>query len=209
MSVLAPNIEFSRVASDEQIERTVQALGANNFHTVVVNDRDEAREAVLALLPKGAQVHSGASRTLDEIGVTAALQEPADYESLRPRIFQMDRQTQADEIRRLGAAPDYMVGSVHAVTEAGQLVAASASGSQLGPYVSGAGHVVLAVGAQKIVPTLQDALRRIEEYSFPLEDARAQEAYGFHSAVAKILILNREFFPGRVDVVLIKESIGF
>jgi hypothetical protein len=121
----------------------------------------------------------------------------------------MDRQTQADEIRRLGAAPDVMLGSVHAVTETGSLIAASMSGSQLGPYVSGAGKVILVVGTQKIVADLEEGLRRINEYAFPLEDARAQEAYGVHSGVNKVLIVNREINPGRVTVVLVGQAIGF
>ena len=121
----------------------------------------------------------------------------------------MDRATQADEIRRLTASPDVMLGSVHAVTETGSLVAASASGSQLGPYVSGAGKVILVVGTQKIVPDLEDALRRIDEYVFPLEDARAQAAYGVHSGVNKVLIVNREWIPDRITVVLCDQALGF
>ena len=91
----------------------------------------------------------------------------------------------------------------------GSLVAASASGSQLGPYASGAGKVILVVGTQKIVPDLEDALRRIDEYAFPLEDARAQAAYGMHSGVNKVLIINREITPGRITVVLVDEVLGF
>jgi hypothetical protein len=121
----------------------------------------------------------------------------------------MDRQTQADDIRRLGAAPDVMLGSVHAVTETGSLVAASMGGGQLGPYVSGAGRVILLVGTQKIVSDLEEGLRRINEYSFRLEDARAQAAYGIHSAVNKVVIINGEYVPGRITVVFIDEVLGF
>ena len=102
-----------------------------------------------------------------------------------------------------------MLGSVHAVSETGSLVAASMSGSQLGPYAIGAGRVILVVGTQKIVPDLEEGLRRIDEYAFPLEDARAQEAYGIHSAVNKVLIINREITPGRITVVLVDEVLGF
>jgi len=121
----------------------------------------------------------------------------------------MDRATQADEIRRLTAAPNVMLGSIHAVTETGSLMAASMGGSQLGPYVSGAGKVILVVGTQKIVSDLEEGLRRINEYSFPLEDARAQAAYGIHSAVNKVLTINREIVPERVTVVLVDEPLGF
>jgi L-lactate utilization protein LutC len=120
---------------------------------------------------------------------------------MRPRIWSMDRKTQAADIHRLTASPELMLGSVHAVTEAGSLVAASSSGSQLGPYAAGAQRVILVVGTQKIVANLDEALRRIKEYAFPLEDARAQAAYGIHSGINKILIVNREIAPGRITVV--------
>src|SRR5205823_13686549 len=111
------------------------------------------------------------------------------YDPLRPRMFSMDRETQADEIRRLTSSPDVMLGSVHAVTETGSLVTASASGSQLGPYAAGAGTVILVVGTQKIVSDLEEAHRRIDEYAFPPEDARAQAAYGMRSGVNNVLII--------------------
>jgi hypothetical protein len=102
-----------------------------------------------------------------------------------------------------------VVGSVHAVTESGQVLIASASGSQLGPYVSGGGRVVWVVGVQKLVGTLEEAFQRLEEHVFPLEDARAMQAYGVHSAIAKVLLVNRELVPGRTTVVLVRESLGF
>jgi len=154
-------------------------------------------------------VHQGASQTLDVLGITHEIEKSGRYAALRPRIWSMDRQTEADEIRRLGAAPDVMLGSVHAVTETGSLLAASMSGSQLGPYGSGAGRVILVVGTQKIVSDLEEGLRRVEEYAFPLEDARAQAAYGVHSGVNKVLIINREITPGRITVVFVDEVIGF
>ena len=154
-------------------------------------------------------MHQGASRSLEASGIADEIERSGRYEPLRARVFSMDRATQADEIRRLSASPDVMLGRVHAVTETGALVAASASGSQLGPYVSGAGKVILVVGTQKIVSDLEDALRRIDEYVFPLEDARAQAAYGVHSGVNKVLIVNREWTADRITVVLCDEALGF
>ena len=51
--------------------------------------------------------------------------------------------------------------------------------------------------------------RRVYEHALPLEDARAYEAYGIHSAVNKLLIINREITPGRITVVLVDEVLGF
>jgi acyl-CoA hydrolase len=120
----------------------------------------------------------------------------------------MDRQTQADEIRRLTSSPDYMAGSVHALTEDGHVIVASAGGSQLGPYVSGAGKVIWVVGAQKIVKDLEEGFRRLNEYVFPLEDARIYKIMGRHSSLNKLLVFNQER-PGRITIILVKQKLGY
>jgi hypothetical protein len=200
---------WGTVPDDARVKRTVAALEANGIAVHRAADAAEAKGVVLGLIPDGSEVHSGASQTLDVIGITEEIEKSSRYQPLRPRIWSMDRETQGDEIRRLGAAPDVMLGSVHAVTETGSLVAASMSGSQLGPYISGAGRVILVVGTQKIVADLEEGLHRIDEYAYPLEDARAQAAYGIRSGVNKILVINREITPGRITVVLVDEVLGF
>jgi hypothetical protein len=201
--------EFGTQADDARVTRTAAALEANGISVLRAADAAEAKRAVLQLIPDGSQVHHGASRSLEVSGLIDEVEKSGRFDPVRPRIGSLDRTTEADEIRRLSAAPDVMLGSVHAVTETGSLLAASMGGSQLGPYVGGAGRVILVVGTQKIVSDLQEGLRRIDEYAFPLEDARAQAAYGIHSAVNKVLIINREIVPGRITVVLVDEVLGF
>jgi hypothetical protein len=201
--------QFNTRPNETRVRRTAAALEANGMTVLRAADSPEAKRIVLGLIPDGSQVHHGASQTLEVIGITDELENSGRYDAVRPRMLSMDRTTQADEIRRLGAAPHIMLGSVHALTETGSLLTASMSGSQLGPYASGAGRVILVMGTQKIVPDLDEGLRRIEEYSFPLEDARAQAAYGIHSAVSKVLIINREITSGRITVVLVDEVLGF
>ena len=196
-------------ANDGRVKRTMTALEANGFTVLRASDAAAAKRIVLELIPDASPVHQGASQTLDVLGITYEIEKSGRYAALRPRIWSMDRETEAQEIRRLGAAPDVMLGSVHAVTETGSLLAASMSGSQLGPYVSGAGRVILVVGTQKIVPDLEQGLLRINEYAWRLEDARAQAAYGIRSAVNKVVIINREITPGRITVVLVDEVLGF
>jgi len=200
---------FGTLAEDARVRRASAALEANGIGVLRAANAAEAKEIVLGLIPDGSEVHHGASMSLDVAGITDEIDKSGRYESVRPRIFSMDRQTRADEIRRLSSAPDVMLGSVHAATETGSLIAASMGGSQLGPYVSGAGRVILVVGTQKVVSDLEEGLRRIHEYAFPLEDARAQAAYGIHSAVNKVLIINREITPGRITVVFVDEVLGF
>jgi hypothetical protein len=200
---------FATLAEEARVERTAAALEANGISVLRAADSAEAKGIVLGLVPEGSQVYHGASESLDVSGITEEIDKSGRYGPIRPRIWSMDRKTQADDIRRMMSAPDVMLGSVHAVTETGSLVAASMGGSQLGPYVSGAGRVILVVGTQKIVSDLEEGLRRIDEYAFPLEDARAQAAYGVHSGVNKVLIINREITPGRITVVLVDEVLGF
>jgi hypothetical protein len=200
---------FATPADERRVKRAAAALEANGMTVLRASDAADAKRIVLGLIPDGTQVHHGASQSLEVSGIADEIEKSGRYEPIRPRIWSMDRKTQADDIRRLTASPEVMLGSVHAVTETGSLLAASMGGSQLGPYASGAGRVILVVGTQKIVSYLEEGLRRIEEYAFPLEDARAQAAYGVHSGVNKVLIINREITPGRITVVLVDEVLGF
>jgi len=215
ISELEPNLDpsisrrFGTVADEPRVKRTVAALEANGITVLRAPDAAAAKRIVLDLIPDGSQVYHGASQTLNVVGIADEIDKSGRYEPLRPQIWSMDRKTEANEIRRLGAAPDVMLGSVHAVTETGSLLAASMSGSQLGPYVSGAGRVILVVGTQKIVRDLEEGLLRINEYAYRLEDARAQAAYGIRSAVNKVVVINREITPGRITVVLVDEVLGF
>jgi hypothetical protein len=201
--------EFAQVSSRDRLAAVAEALGRNGISAFVVESGVEARRMVASLIPQGAAVFNNTSRTLESIGVADDIERSGRYEPLRVRLFQMDREMQGREMRALAATPDYVVGSVHAVTEAGSLLIASASGSQLGPIVSGAEHVIFVIGAQKIVADLESGIRRISEYSLPLEDRRAREAYGVPSGVNNILIINNSVAPDRVTAILVPEALGF
>jgi acyl-CoA hydrolase len=190
------------------IERVAEALRGHNIETIVVDTADEARTAVLAMIPDGAEVYTGKSKTLEDTGLFAELVESGRYDSVRTHLFAMDRATQGREIRKLIAAPDYMLGSVAALTEDGALVAASATGSQLGPYAASAGRVILIVGSQKIVPDLDAAFRRINEVSFPYENEQVRARLGVDTVLEKILVIYGEWRAGRTTVVLVREHVG-
>lgn len=200
---------FGAPASAERLERTVEALRANGFTAELLDDAEAARARVEELIPQGATVFTGASETLRLSGITRDIEEGGHCEAIRPRVLTMDRATESDRIRRLVATPDVFVAGVTAVTETGSLVIASASGSQLPASAGGAGRAIWVVGAQKVVPDLNTALRRVEEHALPLESERAQAVYGQPSAVNRLLILNAEPQPGRGTVLLLREAIGY
>jgi hypothetical protein len=206
---LVPNKEFTRLATDEQIARAARALEAHNIHTIVVDTGEEARKLVLELLPEGAEVYANQSKTLEKLGLTAEIDRSGRYDAVRPKVLALDRKTQADEIRVLRSRPKYIVGSVHAVTEDGRVLTASFGGSQLGAYAYGSAKVIWVIGAQKIVKGLDEGFRRIEEYSYPLEDERLRAVLGVPTAIGKVLVTNLEAMPGRVTAIIVKEELGY
>ena len=201
-------VDFAAPATEAELEKLAGNLRERNFEVVIVQDGEEARTEVLKRIPDGASVHSGKSKTIEDAGLFEELMENERYDFIRKRTMKMDRATQREEMRKAGAAPDVMLGSVHAVTEAGQLVITSASGSQIGPIASGAGHLILVIGSQKIVPDLDSAFTRINEHVFPYEDARLREQIGVGTKITRTLILESDFMPGRTTIVLVRQPLG-
>jgi hypothetical protein len=199
---------FTTVPDEHTLQATVVALEEHGFSVEVVDDLETARDAVLARIPQGSSVMTNTSVTLADTGIADAINNGGPYESARNRMFALDFETQAQQMKAIGGAPDYALGSVHAITRDGTLVIASASGSQLASYAWGAANVIFVVGAQKLVPTVEAARERIYQHSLVLEDARAIAAYGQHSQVGKVLEIHQEL-PGRIHIVLIREAVGF
>ncbi|WP_243719514.1 LUD domain-containing protein [Actinomadura sp. KC06] len=204
-----PATSFADPVPARRLERAAAALTAHGFTVEILDDAAAARSRVKDLIPEGAGVLTGASETLRLSGIEADINAGGRYRAVRPRVLAMDRATQSDEIRRLSATPDVIVGSVHAVTETGSLVIASGSGSQLPGYAGGAARAIWVVGAQKVVPDLSTALRRVEDHCLPLESARTQALHGWPSTVNRLLVLNAEHNSGRGIVLLLRETIGF
>jgi acyl-CoA hydrolase len=208
MSTTTASDRFTALPDDQTLAATVVALDEHGFSVDIVDDLEGAREAVLARIPRGSTVMTNTSVTLQETGIAEAINDGGPYESARNKLMALDFGTQLAEMKAIGGQPDYALGSVHAITRDGTLVVASASGSQLASYAWGAANVILAVGAQKLVPSLEAAHERINQYSLKLEDARAVAAYGQNSFVGKILEIHQEL-PGRIHVVLIRQQVGF
>lgn len=201
---------WSTIPEQSIIETTIAALKANGIEALVVETGAEAKEKALEFVPKGAEVMTMTSVTADTIGLTKELNESGSFRAVRDKLYALDPKTQKREQKRLGAAPEYTVGSVHAVTQDGEVMVASNTGSQLPAYAYGSDHVIWVVGAQKIVKDLDSGFQRIKEHTLPLESERARKAYGADgSNISKMLIFNKEITPGRLTLIFIKENIGF
>jgi hypothetical protein len=209
MTTPMPTTSFAEPVTAQRLERAAAALTAHGFTVEILDGAAAARARIKDLIPEGASVFTGASETLRLSGIDEDINASGRYDAIRARGQTMDRTTQLAEIWRLISTPDVIVGSVHAVTETGSLVIASASGSQLPGYAGGSRRAIWVVGAQKVVPDLSTALRRVEEHCLPLESDRAMKVYGTPSAINRLLILNAELEPGRGTVLLLREAIGF
>lgn len=203
--------DWKQKATQATIQKTIEALKANGITAELVETGEEAKEKVLSLIPKGAEVMTMTSVTLQTIGVTDAINASGEYNSVKNELMKLNRETDSLKMQKLGSAPEYTLGSVHAVTEDGEVVIASNTGSQMAAYVYGSPHVIWVVGTQKIVPTVDAGIKRIYEHILPLESVRLNKQYNITtgSFVSKLLIFNREVNPTRLHIIFVNEELGF
>lgn len=204
--------KWDQLADKQTVDKTIKALKSNGIKAQFVETAKEAKELVLKFIPAGSEVMTMSSTTLDTIGLAQKINSTSSrFKPVRDKLYTMDRATEAAEMNRLGAAPQYALGSVHAVTEDGHVIIASNTGSQLPAYAYAAMHVIWVVGTQKIVKDTDEGMKRIYEYVLPEESDRANKAYSITtgSFVSKLLIINREITPGRVTVIFVGEKVGF
>lgn len=201
---------FNKKADKKTIAKTIEALKGHGINTVLVENLKEAKQVVIDEIPKKSEVMTMVSVTLDEAEISKEIDESGNYKSVRSELYKLDQSKDSDKMRKLAAAPDYVVGSANAVSEEGALYWASATGSQLGVYAYTAGKVILVVGVNKIVKNREEAIVRIYDYILPIESERARKAYGVSgSAVNKLLEISGEVNPARILVILVNDIVGY
>ncbi len=207
-------MDYTQLASEESITKVVVGLKERGFEPMVVATKEEALEKIKELIPAGASVMNGASKTLEQVGYIEYLkagQHP--WRNLHASILAEKDPAAQQVLRRQSLTSDYYLGSVHGLAQTGEMLIASNTGSQLPHIVYSSPNLILVVSTQKIVPTLEDAHKRLWEHVVPLEDVRMKEVYGPESGtnVSKVFEFRKEqAFNGRkVYVLLVKESLGF
>ena len=201
---------WNRIPAEEVVAETANAVRERGIRVIRARDAGEALDALTRIMPRGAEVMNGSSTTLIEIGYEALLSSGrTGWTDLHDRITAENDDGKRAELRRKSVTADYFISGANAIAQTGEIVACDMSGSRVGAWPFAAGHLILVCGTNKIVPTLEDALRRIREYACPLEDARARKAYGTPSRIGKCVILAHEKAEGRVTLILIDESLGY
>lgn len=202
MSSLAPYNEAA-------LARTVEALQARNMHVLVAETREAALDALIQLLPAGAEICDSTSETLDAIGFTAYVRSNPRYTNLHDRYEAATDPTTRNELRRRASIAEYFIGSVQAIAETGEIFISSSSGSQLAPYVYAARQVILVVGVQKIVPTFDAAMQRVRGHTLVRHDQWLADMGRTPTPIGKLGIIEYESQPERLTVLLVKESLGW
>ena len=199
----------TNLADEAAVQRTIDALKARNMDAVVVDNGAEALAFLKDMLPDGADIYTNTSETLDSIGFTAyATHNPKFHNHHDDQAAETDPQKQRD-IRRRATLADYFIGSVQAIAESGEVVVASGSGSQIPAYAFNATYVIWVVGVQKICSTLEEAVARVRGYTVDRHDSWLVDQGRSPSTIGKLMICEREGVPGRIIVVLIRESLGW
>src|SRR5512136_741295 len=201
---------WNRIPSEEEVAGAVTAIGKRGIRVIRARDGREALDALVGLIPRGSEVMNGSSTTLIEIGYESLLRSgKTGWIDLHDRITAENDDRKRAELRRRSVAAEYFVSGANAITQTGEILACDASGSRVSAWPFAAGHLILVAGINKIVPTLEDALRRVREYAFPLENARALRVYGTPSMIGKCVILANEKAEGRVTLIIVGESLGY
>ena len=202
--------QWSRIPDDATIRKTVAAIEARNMRVILAETAGDALQAVMDLIPEGAEVMNGTSTTLVEIGFDRVLEEtPKGWRDYHAIVTAENDEKKRHALRRKSVAADYFLSGVQAIAESGEVVGCDKTGSRTGAWPHAAAHLILVSGANKVVPTLDDALRRCREYALPLEDQRARRVYGTPSAIGKYVILAEEVIEGRITLVLVREQLGY
>lgn len=200
------------LATPEIVEKTAAALRGKNYQAHVVADKTSALDKIKELIPSGASVMNGASVTLEQIGYIDYLKSGEhSWEDLHAEITAVNDDAKRKQLRREAVTSDFYLGSVHGLAENGEFIVASNTGSQLPHVVYTSPNLIFVVGTQKIVPTLADAINRLEEYVVPLEDKHMQDLYGVHTHISKLLLFKDESPMNNrtIHIILVNEQLGF
>ena len=194
---------------DAAIMRTVEALQARNIHVIVTDTREAANNALIQLLPEGAEICDSTSETLDAIGFTAFVRGNPRFTNLHDGYAAEPDLAKRNDLRRRASIADYVIGSVQAIAETGEVFVASATGSQLAPYAYAANRVIWVVGVQKIAPTFDAAMQRVRGHTLARHDQWLADMGRAPTPIGKLGIIEHESQAGRITLILVKELLGW
>jgi len=203
---------YSTPASKETVDKTITALKNKNYNPILVKTKKEALEKIKELIPAGVSIMNGASVTLEQIGYLEYLaKKEHKWLDLHAQITSVNDEAKRHELRKQSSLSDFYLGSVHALTEEGEMVIASNTGSQLPHIVFTSPNLIFVLSTKKIVSNVDEAMKRLEEYVIPLEDKHMMNKFNVHTTLNKIVIFKGEspFIGRKINIILVEEDLGF
>lgn len=196
----------------------VEILNRKGYVSYYAEDKEEAREKILSLIPEGSSIAVGGSETLVSMNIID------EFRSEKYRFFDRYKDLPYEEIYeiyRQSLLSDYLVSSTNAITRNGQLVNTDSSGNRVAAMIIGPKKVIIVAGANKIVDNLEDAFKRIKDIA-PMNATRVHhdapcvntgrcmncEVKGSVCNYTGIIENGRKE-PGRITVILVAEELGF
>ena len=207
---------------EKRIKELLDNWQKRNIQGFYFQDRQEAVNAILKLIPKGASVGYSGSMTLSEIGLFRQLEGAGHkiFDPYRPGLSKEE----SLEIRREATQADVYLASANAVSRRGELVFFSAYGNRTAG-IAYARRAIIVCGINKLVDNLTEALTRSRQYAAPLNcrrlnwqsacfsDGICREsvclAPEYNRMCCQVLTIEAETQPGRLTVVLIGEKLGY
>ena len=206
-------MSYTALPDPDTLQRTIAAVKARGIQVELVETKEAALARLQTLVPAGAVVMTGGSVTLTQIGFDALLISGNHlWRNFKADLLAEKDPVKLSALRLQGTLAEFYLGSVNAISETGELVFASATGSQLAPYAFSSRNIIWVAGAQKIAPTLDEAIRRVREYVLPMEDQRQKNASNKNgSFIGRMLILEREpaYLRRNLTLILVNEVLGF
>ncbi len=204
---------YTTLPDTDRLQKTIEAVKARGIAVELVEKKEDALAKLEKMIPPGSTVMTPGSVTLQQIGFEELLKSGKHpWRNFKAEILAEKDPVRQTALRKEATLSEFYVGSVHAIAESGEIVIASATGSQLSPYAFSSRNVIWVAGAQKIVPTLEDAIRRVREHVLPLEDQRMKSVgIASGSFIGKLLIFEREaaYLRRTVTLLLVNQMQGY
>jgi len=205
------NKKYEALALKGAVNKAKKELEKRGIKVEFINTKEGTLKRLKELIPKNSEVMIGGSTTLEQIGFVNLLKSKNHpWVNLKDKILAEKDKNKQNELRRLSVTSQYFIGSVHAVSQTGEVLVASASGSQIPSYAFSSDNVIWVVGTHKITKNLKDAFDRVRNYALPLEDKRMKSIGYSGSTIGKLLIFEREIMPNRkITLIFVNEKLGF
>lgn len=180
-------------------------------------DSKSAVELILSMIPEGSTITWGGSESLRESGLMDALKEAPVELWDRAQVKPEDMKA----FYRKAFCADYFLMSSNAITLDGQLVNVDGNGNRVAALAYGPDHVVLLVGMNKVTADLETAVKRVQTNAAPpntmrlgldtpcTKDGVCHNCFSPSRICSMLHITQFNRQPGRIQVVLVGESLGF